>query len=802
MLVNVYDPGERYVVHESASVGRTAGNDIVLNDKKVSSAHARIVRDSTAWRLIDGGSRNGTRINGKRVSDPAGQLIVPGDWIAFGKVNYRVELHTAEGRVAPITTHLFGAPPPDGGRSEVEASLDTTEFGAISAEVAARPPMSSPSKPKGVQPIVASQVVSVPGAGAMHGANLPAHLRTVTPAAAASSGTSPGSRRVRVIKPRALDWGLSAAIVVAVYGAVAGLVFTIMGVPFWPVAADDDSGERAAQKQAREERISGMLAGVMKSRQAVTEESRTQDASLLAAESDRPVRARAFARIQTTVDGVGTQLDSADARFDGALTSCDRVMMHLADLAVRVEHLPPWRTDQGPTPRDPVQPPPVNPDPDPTPPNPDPDPDPDPTPPDPDPTPDPGPKPPDPGPKPPDPDPQPDPTPDPQFPALARPPKWPTTSSWPPGPAGMSVHRLGVFNTIVASRTRLIAAQAADGTFRIYLPPPTDSRGKLLAPDRLAGDTARAVLALMRSGLSDDHPAVNRALKAMDNLVDHAGRDMEDWYTEDLAACLLAMHATTERVMFKDNRPEVILQRRLATNLRAGLRKIATVLENRQSTDGGWPATASGSLADVISTRWALQALEAVSHDDVNADAAMCTRAAQWLEGVQQADGKEVRLPPLRSTLKDDGNVPPPVRMRGIALESSMPATPSTTAHGAIALASLLVMIGDGGATVSRRRALAIGLCDALAWLEGHRPDATDLESIEAMTTACRVAGVWALGDRHMPIWADTVLTEGQDAGAPQPWSLVSQDEALRLLVLARAFAPMTPLPVTVMRTK
>lgn len=55
--------------NERVRIGRTAGNDVVLEgDAEVSRSHALLESEAAGWRVVnDGMSRNGTYINGERV---------------------------------------------------------------------------------------------------------------------------------------------------------------------------------------------------------------------------------------------------------------------------------------------------------------------------------------------------------------------------------------------------------------------------------------------------------------------------------------------------------------------------------------------------------------------------------------------------------------------------------------------------------------------------------------------------------------------------------------------------------------
>lgn len=71
----------------TVTIGRDLGNDIVLDDLNVSRNHAQITQSTSGLLLEDLGSRNGTFVNGRRISEAE---LVEGDLVAVGKSRYQV----------------------------------------------------------------------------------------------------------------------------------------------------------------------------------------------------------------------------------------------------------------------------------------------------------------------------------------------------------------------------------------------------------------------------------------------------------------------------------------------------------------------------------------------------------------------------------------------------------------------------------------------------------------------------------------------------------------------------------------
>ena len=70
------------LINESITIGRATSNMLVLNDLQASRQHARLDFENGAWSVRDLNSRNGTFVNGQRVTL---QALRPGDQITIGE---------------------------------------------------------------------------------------------------------------------------------------------------------------------------------------------------------------------------------------------------------------------------------------------------------------------------------------------------------------------------------------------------------------------------------------------------------------------------------------------------------------------------------------------------------------------------------------------------------------------------------------------------------------------------------------------------------------------------------------------
>ncbi len=81
--------GQRYDLNQgAASIGRDAGNQIVINDPSISRRHASIQLQGEGFVLRDEGSANGIFVNGHKVE---GQSLRPGDTVQIGRVRFKFD---------------------------------------------------------------------------------------------------------------------------------------------------------------------------------------------------------------------------------------------------------------------------------------------------------------------------------------------------------------------------------------------------------------------------------------------------------------------------------------------------------------------------------------------------------------------------------------------------------------------------------------------------------------------------------------------------------------------------------------
>lgn len=90
LQVHYVDLGVQRVtdLRPETSIGRTEGNDIILNHPSVSRRHAKIESRKDAWWIVDLKSTNGVKVNGNVVAEAQ---VNPGDKILIGSVQLELK---------------------------------------------------------------------------------------------------------------------------------------------------------------------------------------------------------------------------------------------------------------------------------------------------------------------------------------------------------------------------------------------------------------------------------------------------------------------------------------------------------------------------------------------------------------------------------------------------------------------------------------------------------------------------------------------------------------------------------------
>ncbi len=99
------------LIDEAITIGRGPDNTIVVNDPSISTHHAQLLLEGDTYRLKDLDSTNGTRVNGKPVTETVLRLD---DRIRFGAAEARYESSQLAGskplpKPEEIKVHLAGA---------------------------------------------------------------------------------------------------------------------------------------------------------------------------------------------------------------------------------------------------------------------------------------------------------------------------------------------------------------------------------------------------------------------------------------------------------------------------------------------------------------------------------------------------------------------------------------------------------------------------------------------------------------------------------------------------------------------
>ncbi len=89
------------------TIGRVAGNALVVQDAKASSRHAEIRPEGQGYSIVDLGSTNGTFVNEQRIAANTPQMLNASDSIRIGDTRF-----TFEALVATQSATVFDNPAP------------------------------------------------------------------------------------------------------------------------------------------------------------------------------------------------------------------------------------------------------------------------------------------------------------------------------------------------------------------------------------------------------------------------------------------------------------------------------------------------------------------------------------------------------------------------------------------------------------------------------------------------------------------------------------------------------------------
>lgn len=114
ILLPTGDVFDREINDEETQIGKGPRNDLVIADPSVSTAHSVLRRENEAYTIADLGSRNGTFINGERVTSP--RRLSHGDVIGMGlsKLTFRLADYSETGSIdlEEMAAVSKQAPPP------------------------------------------------------------------------------------------------------------------------------------------------------------------------------------------------------------------------------------------------------------------------------------------------------------------------------------------------------------------------------------------------------------------------------------------------------------------------------------------------------------------------------------------------------------------------------------------------------------------------------------------------------------------------------------------------------------------
>jgi len=116
--------GRSFPIRGVAVIGRAPGCDIRLSETSISREHARSEPDGGGWVVVDLGSRNGVKLEGRRIKERA--ALVDMQELVVGDVALRFRIDEKEPTPSPATppSPAGPEPPPEEPAFELEEQIE------------------------------------------------------------------------------------------------------------------------------------------------------------------------------------------------------------------------------------------------------------------------------------------------------------------------------------------------------------------------------------------------------------------------------------------------------------------------------------------------------------------------------------------------------------------------------------------------------------------------------------------------------------------------------------------------------
>ncbi len=118
VTVRAGETAQEFSLNDVATIGRSLENDLVLDAPNVSRHHARLIRAGAVVQVMDLGSANGTRLDGREIEPRSALVLRAGARLGVGPYEIEVTGDGSRGLPAHLSGQFFGAQgiaPPAGG---------------------------------------------------------------------------------------------------------------------------------------------------------------------------------------------------------------------------------------------------------------------------------------------------------------------------------------------------------------------------------------------------------------------------------------------------------------------------------------------------------------------------------------------------------------------------------------------------------------------------------------------------------------------------------------------------------------